>query len=77
MKCLVWEKGFLEKENPEEDFMQFCKVNILLYYTMNSSAKISVDSLRVRYVCGVDRVLALTHVTVRAKAAPREATTSG
>lgn len=42
---LVLGKGFLEKENPPEDFMQFCKVNIPLYYTTKSSVKTSVDSL--------------------------------
>ena len=77
MKCLVWRKGFLEKENPKEDFMQFCNINILLYYTMNSSVKISVDSLWVRCVSEVDRVLALTHVTVGTKVAPWDVTTSG
>ena len=44
---------------------------------MNSSVIISVDSLQVRYVSEVGRVLALTHVALRAKAAPWEVTTSG
>lgn len=47
MKHLVLGKGLLEKEKPKEDFMQFHKVNILLYHSLNSSKKISLcaDSL--------------------------------
>lgn len=46
---------------------------------MNSSLKISLcaTSLIVRHVSGVDGVLALTQIVMRAKATPREATASG
>lgn len=77
MKYLVWGKEFLKKETPEEDFVQFFKVNILLYYTLHSLVKASVDSLRVRYVSVVGRVLELSDVSVREKTALWEATASG
>lgn len=72
-------RDFYRKKSVGENFMLFCKVNFLLYGTMNSSLKISLCAtlLIVRHVPGVDGVLALTQVVVRAKAAPWEATASG